>query len=418
MSEPLFALRDLADPHVNLQWFEAVAAALGMAEQWPDGRAAVPPFDAYTITGEGVIRAIANAAPTNDPVREVGVALQALLVDPSAPRDLREFAQAAAQSPPGTPLAPLLRTLAYFERPDRARILLFLGRRVVPELPAVDVDAELRRLEAKTRERAERDKPPSAWSRTLKQARAQWRHWKPVAVALLALAALAAAGWKIQSSPGVRATLWTPVEAVARMFGLAPATPAESVETAPEPAAGSGANAPVRKSTPREPGAPERASAGQPAGPEPEVPPVAAPSVDPVGQAAGVPSTPQADEPGAAPIVRGIQPSEPPPGAEVAGTSIEGIGTVYHQTDAGVVPARLERRYMPTVPPEGVPQAQTGVFEIVVDERGQVMRVRLLSPGNRYQERMLLAAAKAWRFTPATKDGVPVKYVTTMMVSW
>ena len=91
---------------------------------------------------------------------------------------------------------------------------------------------------------------------------------------------------------------------------------------------------------------------------------------------------------------------------------------MYREGDPGVVPARLERRYMPTASPEGVPAAQTGAFELVVDERGEVLQVRLVSPGNRYQERMLLAAAKAWRFTPATKDGVPVKFVTNVKVTW
>jgi hypothetical protein len=39
-----------------------------------------------------------------------------------------------------------------------------------------------------------------------------------------------------------------------------------------------------------------------------------------------------------------------------------------------------------------------------------VAHVKLLSTSNRYQERMLLSAAKSWRFQPATKNGRPVRF--------
>jgi hypothetical protein len=59
-----------------------------------------------------------------------------------------------------------------------------------------------------------------------------------------------------------------------------------------------------------------------------------------------------------------------------------------------------------------------GVFDLVVDEHGRVERVELISPGNLYQERMLVAVAKAWRFQPALLDGVPVRYRTQVQITW
>ena len=55
-------------------------------------------------------------------------------------------------------------------------------------------------------------------------------------------------------------------------------------------------------------------------------------------------------------------------------------------------------------------------FELLVDERGAVERVRLLSEGNQLRDKMLMAAAKAWRFTPATRHGRPVRYRMTISV--
>jgi outer membrane biosynthesis protein TonB len=52
-----------------------------------------------------------------------------------------------------------------------------------------------------------------------------------------------------------------------------------------------------------------------------------------------------------------------------------------------------------------------------VTERGEVEKVHLISPANRYRERMLVAAAKAWRFKPATLDGQPVRYRTTVRIT-
>ena len=49
-------------------------------------------------------------------------------------------------------------------------------------------------------------------------------------------------------------------------------------------------------------------------------------------------------------------------------------------------------------------------LDMIISETGEVEHVKLISIANRFQERMIVAAAKAWRFRPALKGGQPVKY--------
>jgi hypothetical protein len=80
---------------------------------------------------------------------------------------------------------------------------------------------------------------------------------------------------------------------------------------------------------------------------------------------------------------------------------------VYSVAEPGVQPARLLRTQLPKEPAAGV---DTGYFDLIVNESGDVELVRLFSPAHRYEDRMLVAAAKAWKFAPALLHGEPVKY--------
>ena len=90
---------------------------------------------------------------------------------------------------------------------------------------------------------------------------------------------------------------------------------------------------------------------------------------------------------------------------------------VYSMADASVQPPIIVRPVLPASPPPGVPPDKVGTIELIVDENGDVEQVRLISPTNRYQDRMLVAHAKSWKFQPATKDGEPVKFRTRVRVT-
>ncbi|HXE79578.1 MAG TPA: energy transducer TonB [Vicinamibacterales bacterium] len=92
-------------------------------------------------------------------------------------------------------------------------------------------------------------------------------------------------------------------------------------------------------------------------------------------------------------------------------SSVDDVRSViYSAADADVRPATLLRPVLPAEPPPDVPPDQIGTLELIVDENGDVEHVRLISPSNRFHERMLVAHAKSWKFRPAIRDGRPVKY--------
>jgi TonB family protein len=51
-----------------------------------------------------------------------------------------------------------------------------------------------------------------------------------------------------------------------------------------------------------------------------------------------------------------------------------------------------------------------GHLRIVIDETGRVESAALVRPFLPGYDEILVEAARAWQFRPATKDGVPVRY--------
>jgi hypothetical protein len=90
---------------------------------------------------------------------------------------------------------------------------------------------------------------------------------------------------------------------------------------------------------------------------------------------------------------------------------------VYSAKDPGVVPARPLSRQFPATGPIGVPPNRVGVLEMVIGKQGDVEFVKLYTPLNRYHERMVVSAAKAWRYVPATKNGRPVRFKLTVTIN-
>jgi hypothetical protein len=118
---------------------------------------------------------------------------------------------------------------------------------------------------------------------------------------------------------------------------------------------------------------------------------------------------PMAGDTGAGEQVVHIQTLPVPGGSNfVAPPSSSARQAIYLADDPSVTPPQILRPHLPTEPADWMTPGNIGTFDLLVRPDGGVEQVRLTSPSNRFQERMLLSAAKAWRFRPATRAGVPV----------
>jgi hypothetical protein len=90
---------------------------------------------------------------------------------------------------------------------------------------------------------------------------------------------------------------------------------------------------------------------------------------------------------------------------------------IYTSADEGIDPPKMLYPQLPP-PPLVVSQSNNNVnvMEIVIGDDGSVERVHLVSQPRRLTDMMLLSGAKSWKFAPASKNGLPVRY--RMAFSW
>ncbi|MDH4066968.1 MAG: hypothetical protein OEW19_21415 [Acidobacteriota bacterium] len=89
---------------------------------------------------------------------------------------------------------------------------------------------------------------------------------------------------------------------------------------------------------------------------------------------------------------------------------------VYSHRDRDVEPPAMVRPQLPSEP-KADSYASDSFLEVLVDERGQAVQVRLHSSDLSLNDRMIVAAAKAWQFRPALKDGRPVSYLLRVPIT-
>jgi len=84
---------------------------------------------------------------------------------------------------------------------------------------------------------------------------------------------------------------------------------------------------------------------------------------------------------------------------------------VYALGDKNIVPPTVMRQEMPRLTPQMTQQAADhGVIEVVINEQGRVMSAVIREAVQPLYDSQLLSASRDWRYSPATMNGVPVKY--------
>jgi TonB family protein len=86
---------------------------------------------------------------------------------------------------------------------------------------------------------------------------------------------------------------------------------------------------------------------------------------------------------------------------------------IYEVTDKDVSPPKDIVRQTPDWKPPTAALSRVylrGVLEVVIDEEGHVEKANMLKPVSPYYDPALLEATRGWRFTPAMRNGAPVKF--------
>jgi hypothetical protein len=427
----MLSLNDLRSPAVALDWHEAVAVAAALAGLVLDAQAdACPAPGSVTLLPSGDLSVSGPDILAGPPAAGAAIVLGQLLDLAPCPAELRQlaatYAADARRGPDGQDaLVSFLASLAFFERPGRQAVLAAVATRAEPALDRARRAAALDALTERTR--------LAAGGAAISASAPPVVDPSPAAPPD---AAAASPVWEPRSDDGFRRLVLPAAVSFAAFLGMAylaaawltPRPPA--AHAAPEeedlPVSGPEGAPATAAAAPR----PARQSASSPARPPAArvgaAPPAAGPPVAATG--AGPAPAPAAPVPGAtaSPV------AAPPPTRPVDVTLAERDGRVvaspiapvrtaprpspaaadrvFTASDPQVTPAILIRPKLPAQPPADVPDEQVGTLEFVVSESGLVEHVHLVSPANRYSERMLVAAAKTWQFQPATRDGRPVRF--------
>lgn len=84
---------------------------------------------------------------------------------------------------------------------------------------------------------------------------------------------------------------------------------------------------------------------------------------------------------------------------------------VWNAEEPGVVAPVALKQEVPRVPSTIASHTRDrGLLEIVIDEQGRVVGITLRSSVHPVYDPLLMAAARQWRYQPATVAGVPVKF--------
>jgi TonB family protein len=111
-----------------------------------------------------------------------------------------------------------------------------------------------------------------------------------------------------------------------------------------------------------------------------------------------------------------VRAADSPPQFPSAPAPVMGSNTIYTVEDADVIPPMpIAQRVPRWAPPRAYAQQDfRGTLEVLVDEQGAVTSASLRARVHPAYDADLLKAVRTWKFAPATKQGVPVRYLKSI----
>jgi hypothetical protein len=96
-------------------------------------------------------------------------------------------------------------------------------------------------------------------------------------------------------------------------------------------------------------------------------------------------------------------------------------GMSYGPEDEGVTPPSTVDQRLPLVPEQFrrvlKGSSGTGVFDLIIDETGAVQRVTVRTSIHPIYDGLIVGASRGWRYLPATRNGVPVRYRKSIQIT-
>jgi hypothetical protein len=424
-SEPL-TLETIIARRVSVSWLEAVAIVEATCAVLVANRRELEAPDPSDIllTAEGGIEVRTDFAFGQvDSVQRLARTLHVLTTGQAIPAPLRLFTSKWIASEGDHPIADFAKELAYFARPN--------GRELIREVYQRCAAAPATEKQTPTASRQEPENQPEKKApRVFPKPARRSRPALIIAVFCLAfaLAIVIVFSRAPQAGEAASSGLLANLAARAAEFGrslgevrtqlgnLSAQLSAHLALGADEPVPAKPAPVADPQTTSTPPQANTRTSTPRP-GPSP------LPARTVPGSATR--STSAARSGGSAPALdlsalRAPDAGQPEPVASsVVRTPVEDIDpdVIYTSADAGINPPKMLYPQLPP-PPLMISQSpnSVNVMEIIVGDDGAVERVHLVSQPRRLTDMMLLSGAKSWRFAPASKNGLPVRY--RMAFSW
>ena len=376
---------DLLARDVSVQWFEGVALVQALCRELSarsGSETQFPGASQIALGADGTVTIAGTAATKSVPA---AAHLLARLMSEDTPVRLRLLvSQATAEEGTLPSLHELSESLAYFERPNPEEILRGLYERAMVATPATQPQSAVDFLPV--------EKPADALvaEPVVKKGRNPRTAVAVGVVILLTAALLVRAGSRsghLAAAAAELASVVTPsVDAPIEESGVSPTTGTK--DGGGKPVTGSRGH----QTTSRRAGTvPQQKVRGRYESPSILAVPSAALDADRV-----VPVT--------------LQPVSYDAAYEIVADASRTSGTIYSRNDQSVTPPKQVYPALPAKPSPGIRAEDLTVLDLVVSADGLVERVHIRTPPRDVHEFMLVSAAKAWRFEPATLDGRPVRF--------